>query len=434
MKTIKPYIELKYDKLFINNNNKELVLNIILSSFYILYDLINNDITIIQQLIYCDIDECLITYNYDYLYSNYIDSNYITTLTNLTNHEAICLIDNINQFVIKLFYKFIMPKRSYLKSYIINRDNPEFYIDKIKKRIEYIKSIKQPEQRTQEWYTYRNSVLTASNIYKIFQSESSQSQLIIDKCRTKQMESNNSTVNIYSPMHWGQKYEPVSIMYYEWKNNTTVDEFGCIPHNQYPFLAASPDGIVCDMSSALYGRMLEIKNVVSREITGIPKMEYWIQMQLQMEVCNLNECDFLETKFIEYTDYNEYINDLSNTKLTGIICQFIKNNVPYYCYCPIDYLFKQRDDWCDYILEVNSDIEFIQFIYWRLEYISCVLVLRNQLWFASVLPLINNFWNIVLDERKTGNYIKRIECENTKKRQKTKPTYQNEFANMGCLL
>ena len=80
-------------------------------------------------------------------------------------------------------------------------------------------------------------------------------------------------------------------MYYEYINNTKVNEFGCIKHTKHDFLAASPDGIVCDMSSNLYGRMLEIKNVVSRTITGA-KMEYWIQMQLQMEVCDLNECDF----------------------------------------------------------------------------------------------------------------------------------------------
>ena len=45
--------------------------------------------------------------------------------------------------------------------------------------------------------------------------------------------------------------------------------------------------------------MLEIKNIVNREINGIPKKEYWIQMQLQMEVCDLGECDFLETRFKE---------------------------------------------------------------------------------------------------------------------------------------
>jgi hypothetical protein len=47
--------------------------------------------------------------------------------------------------------------------------------------------------------------------------------------------------------------------------------------------------------------MLEIKNVVSREITGIPKPEYYVQMQLQMEVCDLEECDFLETKLISHS-------------------------------------------------------------------------------------------------------------------------------------
>jgi hypothetical protein len=110
-------------------------------------------------------------------------------------------------------------------------------------------------------------------------------------------------------MLWGQKYEPVSVLYYEYINKTIITEFGCIPHKDYSFIAASPDGIVCDSSSNLYGRMIEIKNVVSREITGIPKMEYWIQMQLQMEVCDLNECDFLETKFLQYDTEEEYMND-----------------------------------------------------------------------------------------------------------------------------
>ena len=430
MNNIKKYIELKYNKYFDNLDNKQLFLNIILSSFYNIYNLIDNDISIIQQLIYYDIQDYISDYNYDFLYCNYIESNYLKNEISTDNETNISIINNINKLVIKLFFKFVIPKRSYCRSYLIDKYSNTKYIDKIKKRLEYIKSVKQPEQRTSEWYTFRNSVLTASNIYKIFQSESSQSQLIIEKCKEEQIKHTNN-VNIYSPMHWGQKYEPVSIMYYEWKNNTKVDEFGCIPHKEYPYLAASPDGIVCDISSNLYGRMLEIKNVVSREITGIPKMEYWIQMQLQMEVCNLNECDFLETKFIEYNSYQEYVDDISNNNnLKGVICQFIKNNVPYYCYCPIELTFKEREDWHQHVLEVNSDIEFIQFIYWRLDYISCVLVLRNQLWFASVLPLINNFWNIILDERKTGNYKLRLQDENKKKRHCVK----HEFANMGCLI
>ena len=92
--------------------------------------------------------------------------------------------------------------------------------------------------------------------------------------------------------------------------------------------------------------MLEIKNIVNRDITGIPKEEYWIQMQLQMEVCNLNECDFLETRFKEYENEDDFINDsynhddqlfhlTSNNELKGSIIYFIKENKPYYQYSPI---------------------------------------------------------------------------------------------------
>ena len=80
---------------------------------------------------------------------------------------------------------------------------------------------------------------------------------------------------------------------------------------------------------------LEIKNVVSREITEIPKFDYWIQMQLQMEVCNLDECDFLETKFIEYEDYETFLMDGSfsksnDQKTKGVIMCFMVDNHPVY--------------------------------------------------------------------------------------------------------
>ena len=50
-----------------------------------------------------------------------------------------------------------------------------------------------------------------------------------------------------------------------------MGEFGCIPHPTYPYIGASPDGINIDSESNKYGRMLEIKNIVNREITGYTK-------------------------------------------------------------------------------------------------------------------------------------------------------------------
>ena len=92
-----------------------------------------------------------------------------------------------------------------------------------------------------------------------------------------------------------------------------------------------------DETSERYGRMLEIKNIVNREITGIPKNEYWIQMQLQMEVCGLDICDFLETRFKEYDDESTFYNDNDN-KWKGVILHFKKIDSSYeYRYMPLEY-------------------------------------------------------------------------------------------------
>ena len=74
---------------------------------------------------------------------------------------------------------------------------------------------------------------------------------------------------------WGNLFEPVSIQIYEIVNSTTVEDFGCITHHEIDYIAASPDGINIELNSNRFGRMLEIKNIVNREITGIPKTEYW---------------------------------------------------------------------------------------------------------------------------------------------------------------
>ena len=124
-----------------------------------------------------------------------------------------------------------------------------------------------------------------------------------------------SFVNTDSSLHWGVKYEPVSIMLYEQMYGTVVDSFGCIQHPKYKCIGASPDGIVNDTTSQRYGRMLEIKNIVNREITGIPKEEYWIQMQVQLETCDLDECDFLETRFKEYENEAMFYADIRSSNI-----------------------------------------------------------------------------------------------------------------------
>jgi putative phage-type endonuclease len=268
-----------------------------------------------------------------------------------------------------------------------------------------LENIPQPEQKTKEWYLFRQDHITASNAWKALSTQATKNQLIYEKCLPMNTEKFKPTLNENS-LTWGHKYEPLSNIMYELKMNTKVKEFGCIEHPTYKFLAASPDGIVVGENN--YGRMLEIKNVVSRVIDGCPKKEYYIQMQLQMEVCNLDECDFVETKFIEYEGYQQFMEDQTNDK--GVIAVFVKDNKFVYEYMPFG---SNIDEWTEYIVQMKTSIsencncEWFKNIYWKLEVFSCVLVKRNKEWFKAAINHLEELWKIVCEERQTGEYIKR---------------------------
>jgi putative phage-type endonuclease len=276
--------------------------------------------------------------------------------------------------------------------------------DKIGKKIAYLRSKPQPAQRTAEWYAFRYNLLTASNAYKAFESQSTVNQLIYEKCQPLKHESGSTTVNVNTPFHWGQKYEPLSVMFYEHTYSTKIADYGCLQHDTYKFLGASPDGVNDDPASDRYGRALEIKNIVNREITGIPKKEYWVQMQLQMEVCDLDDCDFLETKFVEYEDFNAYSNDATD-KLKGFIMYFTtKDAKPFYVYKPLNLQNDEHDEWEQSMMDKWQDqgLFWIKNCYWKLDIVSCVLVTRNKQWFADNIGQLEKVWKTIEQERITG--------------------------------
>jgi putative phage-type endonuclease len=316
--------------------------------------------------------------------------------------------------------------------------NEENINSMIQEKIDYLRSIPQPVQRTPEWYSFRHNLITASNAYKAFESQSTVNQLIYEKCQPlKTSDDKFSMVNVNSTFHWGQKYEPLSVQIYEHMYNTKVEDFGCIQHNTYKFLGASPDGINVDTKSNLYGRMLEIKNIVNREITGIPKKEYWIQTQLQMEVCDLDECDFLETKFTEYQNFAEFCSDGQDKTLKdefkGIIMYFTtKEGKPFYLYKPLELTdYAEIDNWEEKMIEKYESEEhnmlWIKNHYWKLEKLSCVLILRNRKWFQDNIAQLEKVWNIILKERETG-----YEHRAPNKRVKKETVNNNEF--QGCFI
>lgn len=259
--------------------------------------------------------------------------------------------------------------------------------------IDKIRMKPQPIQRTPEWYIYRHHLITASSAYKALGTPAKIRELIKSKTSPFVMHDVKNTC-VDGPMHWGVKYEPVSTQYYEYENKTKVEEFGCVTHDVHTFLGASPDGInVLVENTRLYGRMLEVKNPFTREINGIPKEDYWVQCQVQMEVCDLEACDFLETKFVEYESEDISGHELFHADGTfqktatgnykGIILHFFTDRVVYE-YAPFQCTQNEFNKW-EEERHAIGDRTWIRNIYWKLEEVSCVLILRQPKWFELMV-------------------------------------------------
>ena len=187
-------------------------------------DLVNSGLIILEEFIskspLCFINPSIdkeLTSHLDMMLKLQLDHLYVKdpliTEVNANNHSINKLIDSDIISIIKLvftqFYKFIIPKRSYANTFL--RKPPNIPI--IHSKITYLQNLKQPDQRTPEWYVFRHNTLTASNIYKTFMSEANRNQLIYEKCEPINPDKYRHT-SMNSPLHWGQKFEPLSVMYY----------------------------------------------------------------------------------------------------------------------------------------------------------------------------------------------------------------------------
>lgn len=332
-------------------------------------------------------------------------------------YEEIC--EYIDTFLDRTFdtLESEIPKRQYFDTTIVSI-TPED-IPKISQKIEILKATPQPEQKSTEWYELRHNLITASNVHKLLGSELQRNSLIYEKCKPLTVEHQNYFVNANNTRQWGIIYEPLSIKIYEKLYQTTVDDFGCIRHPKYTCIGASPDGINVDPASSRFGRMIEVKNIVNRDITGIPKEEHWVQMQIQMETCDLEECDFIETRFKEFETSDEFYHfaeDIENHWQTwrGVFLCFLEKitsetantvYIPRFEYMPMDIPIERDavNEWIETTCNNHKDTHTLYTThYWYLDEFSCILVKRNRMWFKAVLPRILDAWKTIEEERENG--------------------------------
>jgi len=176
--------------------------------------------------------------------------------------------------------------------------------------------IKKPliKQRTPEWFKLREDRLTASDLYDAIKNP-----LSLAKKKLKGITFNSSAI---PALKWGTMFEPIAIQIYSHINNKKIHEFGLVINDDIQYFGASPDGITED------GIMIEIKCPYSRKIVNgeIPE-KYYYQIQGQLAVCNLEDCDYIECEFISLGSKDEYL-DLKEDEnyKHGIIAELKVNN------------------------------------------------------------------------------------------------------------
>jgi putative phage-type endonuclease len=284
-------------------------------------------------------------------------------------------------------------------------------ISNLKDIIFNLKQIPQPEQRTKEWYEFRGNRLTASDLGSVIGTNPYENYLntVLKKCGIEVPFTTNKAIK------HGIKYEEIVTMIYSFRNNLEVFEYGCIPHPTIPHFGASPDGIVDSKSknTDMIGRMLEIKCPTGRPITGFCPEYYWAQVQGQLDVCDLDYCDFVECLIQEYSSEDEYfmdegINDVYNSlgMEKGVIVDAydLKLGKEVFYYCELGKSKGEIEKWESHIIDriiSDDNLEYQRTSYWRLVKYNALLIKRDKEWWdGEALPKINKYWSDVLEHRK----------------------------------
>ena len=225
---------------------------------------------------------------------------------------------------------------------------------------QFLQDYTQIEQRTDAWHAIRKTIISATDVGTIlgYNRFSSKTDLLKKKL------SDDDTPLSFPAIDHGVFFEPIATKCYEEATNTTVHDVGLVIHPHLKWLGASPDGIMEN------GRLLEIKCLYSRQFKNtdadIPR-QYWAQIQIQMEVCDVEECDLYQCIF-KRTDRQEY-NNFSGTK------------------------GKEKR------------------IHWILKDYRCDTITRDREWFNKNKDELYKFWSLVKYEQagnKLTNRIKKI--------------------------
>jgi putative phage-type endonuclease len=307
--------------------------------------------------------------------------------------------------------------------------------DKLEAHYDYLMNLPQPEQKSKEWFDMRNNMITASSAAAAM-GESKYDTLdhfIYEKVFGKEFSENKF-------VHHGKKYEEIVTMFFSHVYDVRIGEFGLLKHPEIDFIGASPDGICSaykldgTRGTDLLGTMVEIKCPFSREIKtggeiidGICPYYYWVQVQLQLQCCSLQRCDFIQCIIKEYDTQEEFMEDdyvanhiENNNEMVAINNTFGRNAViqllpinfvqkvrfekrewySKYFYPPslnmtkqeiLDWIEKERKDFPNH--KWAKDYKFDKACFFRITQSHNCTIMRDDAWFAEAVPKLKVTWD-----------------------------------------
>ena len=263
----------------------------------------------------------------------------------------------------------------------------------------------QTTQRTADWYTEFKRCLTASELYKVFGSPRERGILVMQKAGKLEMSGRGSNVAVLrcnmNPFDWGICFEPVVKLILENHWKAIIHEVGRFVHLVDKRLAASPDGLIIRSLEKpdMGGHLLEIKCPKSRTIGLKVPMEYFYQMQLQLEVTGVRACEYVEAKF----EFVEEGFDKPKTNWYGKIVVVGCFNEKEKDWLPCKYLYGPvgNDSWTP---DLGLNERVLETNIWKCEKIHHVRVYRDEAWFQSLNPKLDEFWQDI-EKAKAGEFV-----------------------------
>lgn len=259
--------------------------------------------------------------------------------------------------------------------------------------VEQILRSPQVPQRTPAWYLQGKTVLTASEFATLYGTPRAVGQLVMNKVPPTEplLQLSNRLACMtceMGPFDWGVRFEPVVKQVLAARWGAKIAESGRIMHPTDTHVAASPDGFIIDATDpARIGRLLEIKCPIRRTIgEGVP-FEYWCQMQIQMEVTGIGECEYVEVKL---DSIEKGATDLSGSAVAEGFVWLFQN--PATCEMRYAYTVQER-------AELEESWSLMETIPWRVAGMYSEVVVRDRAWFASTAEMRERFWLDVVKAR-----------------------------------